>query len=77
MARFNSQRFRTVHIDGETVNAPEDARIIDVVPESVQSVTVFDNNGGSKLLSRAELDRPLPDGFSTNLSHVAKGQVHE
>ena len=73
MAKFNPQRLKSLIVDGEVVCAPESASISDVVPTSVNAVTVFDESGKSQLLARSEFQRPLPEGFTTHLTHVAKG----
>lgn len=73
MAKPNPQRLKALVIDGENVLAPEMASIEDVVPREVQAVTVFDAGGKSQLLPRSEFNRPLPEGFTTHLTHVAKG----
>lgn len=74
MAKFNPQRLKSLIVDGEVVHAPESASISDVVPTSVNAVTVFDESSGkSQLLPRSQFQRPLPDGFTTHLTHVAKG----
>lgn len=73
MAKPNPQRLKSLVIDGESVFAPESASIADVVPVEVKAVTVHDAGGGSRLLSRGEFNRPLPEGFTTHLTHVAKG----
>jgi len=73
MAKPNPQRLKSLVIDGERVLAPESATIADLVPAEVSAVTVHDPGGDSRLLSRAEFNRPLPEGFTTHLTHVAKG----
>jgi hypothetical protein len=73
MAKLNTQRLKPVTIDGETVLAPELASIADVVDVDVHAVTVYDPSGRSQLLQRGQFDRPLPAGFTTHLTHVAKG----
>jgi len=73
MAKLNPQRLKSLIIDGETVFAPENASISDVVPVEVNAVTVYDQSGKSQLLTRNDFQRPLPEGFTTHLTHVAKG----
>ncbi|MDP1740953.1 hypothetical protein [Polaromonas sp.] len=73
MAKFNPQRLKPIIVDGETVFAPENATIGDVVPGDVNAVTVFDEAGKGQLLPRSAFRRPLPEGFDTHLTHVAKG----
>lgn len=73
MAKPNPERLKSLVIDGESVLAPESATIADIVPADVRAVTVQDAGGGSRLLARSEFNRPLPPGFTTHLTHVAKG----
>lgn len=73
MAKFNPQKLTPIIIDGESLLAPQDASIRDLVPPDVMAVTVLDRGGNSQLLPRSEFDRPLPAGFTTHLTHVAKG----
>ena len=73
MAKLNPQRLKSVVIDGESMFAPEFATVSDVVPIDVKAVTVYDHSGGSRLIPRSEFDRPLPEGFTTHLTHVEKG----
>lgn len=73
MAKLNPQKLKPIVIDGESVLVPPDASIRDMVPSDVNAVTVYDGAGKSQLLARSEFDRPLPTGFTTHLTHVAKG----
>ena len=73
MAKLNTQRLKSVVIDGESILAPEYATVSDVVPKDVKAVTVYDQSGASRLIPRSEFNRPLPEGFTTHLTHVEKG----
>lgn len=76
MAKLNTQRLKTVLIDGESLLAPADARIVDVVPREVTAVSSIDPvSGKSQLIQRSEFNRPLPEGFTTHLTHVSKGSM--
>ena len=75
MAKLNNQRLKSVIIDGETILAPEMASVSDVVPIDVKAVTVYETSGGSRLIPRSEFNRPLPEGFTTHLTHVEKGAL--
>ena len=61
---------KPVVIDDDLFYADPRARIIDLVPEDVQSITTRDG----AVISRSAFARtPLPDGFETNLSAINKG----
>ncbi len=73
MAKFNPQRLKPVEMDGERFMAPEFSTIGDVVSADVNAVTVYNPSGGSQLIPRSQFNRPLPEGFTTHLTHVEKG----
>lgn len=61
---------KPILIDGEFRNVSPNAKIIDVVPNDVGSITTHDG----ALISKADFARvPVPEGFETNLSAINKG----
>jgi hypothetical protein len=63
---------KLVRVDDETVFVPAGAKIIDVVPDDVQSVTT---QSGALIPREAFARVPVPDGFETNLSAINKGAM--
>lgn len=63
---------KPIRMNDELVFAPTDAKIKDVVPPDVQSVTTLD---GAVIPREAFARVPVPDGFETNFSAINKGDV--
>ena len=61
---------KPVRVDDATVFVPAGAKIIDLVPQDVQSVTTQE---GALIPREAFARVPVPDGFETNLSAINKG----
>jgi hypothetical protein len=62
---------KPIVIDGEVHEVRNDAKIIDVVPQDVNSITTRDG----AFIPRSEFARvSVPDGFETNLTAINKGR---
>ena len=73
MAKFNPKGYKSFDVDGMPCLAPERATLRDILPQDVSAVTVYEPNGSGQLIPRSEFNRPLPEGFTTHLTHVEKG----
>lgn len=73
MAKFNPKGYKSVDIDGVNCLAPERSSLSDILPQDVNAVTIYEPNGNGQLIPRSQFNRPLPDGFTTHLTHVEKG----
>jgi hypothetical protein len=73
MAKFNPKGFKTTYVDGVECLAAERSTLADILPADVSAVTVYEPSGGSQLIPRSQFNRPLPEGFTTHLTHVEKG----
>lgn len=74
MAKFSPETLRQVIIDGQITEVPARAPIADVVPREVTSITAVDlRSGRSHLIPREQFSMVVPDGFTTNLTPIAKG----
>ena len=61
---------KPVRVDNVTVFVPASAKIIDLVPQDMKSVTTQE---GALIPREAFARVPVPDGFETNLSSINKG----
>lgn len=60
---------KNIQMDGESYSVPSNAKIVDVVPEEATSVVTH----SGEVIPRQNFNRPVPDGFEMNLSHINKG----
>jgi hypothetical protein len=73
MALRKPQALKQFVMDGEVSHAPADARIADVVAPDVSAVQVIESDGRSRMLARSDFNAPVPEGFTTYQTAVARG----
>lgn len=73
MAFLKPEALKQIVIDGEVAHVPAQSRIADVVASDVTAVQVVDAGGRARLMTRAQFNAPVPDGFTTHQTAVARG----
>ncbi len=73
MATRKPEALKQVVIDGEASYVGESSTIADVVAKDVTAVQVIDPAGRTQLVRREQFNQPVPEGFTTYLSDVARG----
>jgi len=73
MACLKPEALKQIVIDGEVAHVPAQSHIADVVPSEVTAVQVIDTGGRARLMTRDQFNTPVPEGFTTYQTAVARG----
>ncbi|GHU30452.1 hypothetical protein AGMMS50256_17410 [Betaproteobacteria bacterium] len=75
MATHDSNKYRSIILDGEARDITPGSKISDLAPDSATSVVVTSPTGESRTLNRSDFNKDTPPGSSINFNHslIIKG----